>query len=84
MSYAEQLSAGMSFDEVREKLVKWRYHAVNALMSPDRLHVYHTWDFTPPASINEAPLRMTFDNGNLLIVGEAALFKQDSGETRSA
>jgi len=74
----------MSFDEVRQRLARWRYQAASAVMSPDRLHLFHTWDFTPPSGSNEKPLRITFDNGTLVVWGEAAVFNRTEDNSQSA
>jgi hypothetical protein len=60
----------MSLAEVRELLAGWTAVANSAMLSPNRLHLFHTWDFTPPAILGAKPVRATFDNGRLLIWGE--------------
>ena len=74
MSDAGELQMGMSFEEVRKTLKHWKHEPAGAVMSPDRHRLYHTWDFTPPEQCPDQPLRITFDNGRLLIWGEPAAF----------
>ena len=68
------LTKGMTFDEVCRTLKGWRYQAESAVMSVDKLHLFNIWDFTPPAATHARPLRITFDNGKLLMWGEPAAF----------
>jgi hypothetical protein len=68
----DQLRRGMSMDEVRELLRRWRESLPSAVLSPDKTHLFYTVEFTPPAGSPGLPLRLTFDNGKLFVWGEPA------------
>lgn len=58
-------------DDVRKLLRGWRESLPGAVLSPDKTHLFYTVDFTPPPKTG-SPMRLTFDNGKLLIWGEPA------------
>ena len=65
------LQRGMTMDEVRRALPGWRESLPSAVLSPDRTHLFYTLDFKRPYP-GTGSLRLTFDNGRLLIWGEPA------------
>jgi len=69
---SEKLRKGMSLEEVQRQLRRWRWQVNNVILSADRRHLFHTWDFTPPRGPPHKSLRMTFDNGQLLLWGDPA------------
>lgn len=70
----------MSLEAVQQVLNGWKSHVCNAMLSTDRLHLFHTRDFLPPPNSPHKPQRMTFDNGKLLIWGEPADLEENNGE----
>ena len=70
----------MTIDDVRRLLRGWREVLPSAVLSPDKIHLFYTIDFTPPASAGQRPLRTTFDNGRLFIWGEPADISAQAGE----
>jgi hypothetical protein len=62
----------MSMDDVRTLLRGWRESLPCAVLSPDKTHLFYTVDFTPPPNVGSSAMRLTFDNGKLLIWGEPA------------
>jgi hypothetical protein len=81
----DQLARDMSLEQVQQSLVGWKSQVASAMLSRDRLHLFHTWDFTPPPGSDFKTQRMTFDNGKLLIWGEPAALEEDrTDEARSA
>jgi hypothetical protein len=77
MNPVDQIKLGMSPDEVRQLLKGWTARVADGILSADRLHLFHTWDFVPRSGSPFKALRATFDNGKLLIWGEPASFSQD-------
>lgn len=65
----EQLVTGMSVGEVRSLLKGWSELPSSAGLSPDKTHLYYTVEFMPQADQPQVPLRVTFDNGKLLVWG---------------
>ena len=70
MGAIEQLQRGMTVDEVRRLLHGWREALPSAVLSRDKTHLFYTFDLAPPPGIAGPPLRLTFDNGRLLLWGE--------------
>jgi hypothetical protein len=71
MGPIDQLRAGMPMDEVRQLLRGWRESLPSAFLSPDKTHLFYTIEFAAPSN-GGRPIRLTFDNGKLLIWGEAS------------
>jgi len=59
-------------DDVRKLLRGWRESLPSAFLSPDKTHLFYTVEFIAPNMKDDRPLRLTFDNGKLLIWGEAS------------
>jgi hypothetical protein len=72
MSPLDHLAEGISLEQVRKLLVGWKADAANAIISTDHLHLFNTWDFTPPPESHSKPQRMIFDNGRLITWGDPA------------
>jgi hypothetical protein len=72
MALTDGLRVGMAMEEVRTLLPGWRESLPSAVLSPDRTHLFYTVDFTPPKTSTDRALRLTFDNGRLMIWGEPA------------
>lgn len=68
----EQLRPGMTLQEVKHLLRGWREEIPRAVLSPEKTRLYYTAHFVPPAGSTEGTLRMTFDNGKLLLWGDPA------------
>ena len=66
------LRAGMSLAEARNLLKGWTESPPAADHSPDKTRLYYTADFIPPSYFAARALRLTFDNGKLLVWGESA------------
>ena len=79
MGLVDQLRTGMPMDDVRKLLHGWRETLPSAVLSPDRTHLFYTIDFRPPFDSDERRMRLTFDNGKLMIWGEPADPKTGEG-----
>jgi len=77
------LCVGMSLEGVRALLVGWADHPRMAMRTRDHEHFYATWDFTPPEGIGPQ-LRITFDNDQVLVWGEAPRMQQHPVERQLA
>lgn len=84
MGDVSKLKLGMCFDEVCRALEGWRHQSAGAIISFDKLHLFHSWDFAPPDGRGEQPLRITFDNSKLVIWGRAAPVAGNQGAAESA
>ena len=71
MGITDDLRRGMTVEDVRKLLRGWREALPSALLSPDKTHLYYTIDFVPQKAAAKL-LRLTFDNGKLIIWGEPA------------
>lgn len=72
MGPADELRPGLPMEETRKLLRGWRESLPSAFLSPDKTHLYCTIEFLSPPGKGGRPLRLTFDNGKLLIWGEAS------------
>lgn len=72
MGLTDGLRVGMAVEDARKQLRGWCEATPSAFLSPDKTHLYYTVEFRPPNLNDERPLRLTFDNGKLLIWGESA------------
>jgi hypothetical protein len=68
----DDLAEGMTLEQVRQSLAGWRAQVANAMISTDHLHLFHTWDFTPPPQSDWKTVRMIFDNGKLMLWDDPA------------
>lgn len=80
MDVFQQLHHGMTIEAVRRVLRGWREALPSAVLSIDKTHLFYTIEFTPPPPATGTPLRLTFDNGKLLIWGEPADPQLDSDD----
>ena len=72
MGLPDGLRVGLTMEEVRRLLRGWHESLPGAVLSPDKTHLFYTVDFAPPPSASTRAMRLTFDNGKLLIWGEPA------------
>jgi hypothetical protein len=70
---AGQLRAGMSLAEVRVVLRGWHESPPSsAALSPESTHLFFTVEFFRSTDQTTDALRLTFDNGKLLVWGDSA------------